>query len=291
MARVLSSVLLIALFASLHAGANAQTSAAPVAQSTLARIRQTQTIRLAYRVDAAPFSYQSGTAAPIGYMIELCKAVAKALPQIANLPALTVTYVPVTAVNRFDAIKQGRADLLCDSSTATLDRRKAVDFSIPTFVDGASVLVRNTKIANFSELAGKKIAVVSGTTTQQALDSTIKAANISASVVPAATYLDGLHMLDSGAVSALFGDRSVLLYLIPQSAAPSQLYLADNYLTAEPYAMAMQRGDTDFRLAVDTALSHIYRSGLVVPIYAATFGRQTIDPTLVLFYAASSLPD
>jgi ABC-type amino acid transport substrate-binding protein len=42
----------------------------------------------------------------------------------------------VTAADRFEAITQQRADLLCEPTSATLTRRERVDFSIPTFLDG-----------------------------------------------------------------------------------------------------------------------------------------------------------
>lgn len=264
---------------------------AQTTSSTLDRLRQTHTLRIAYRVDAPPFSMKVGTGDPSGYSVDLCRAVAAALPAIANVPALTVTYVPVTAADRFDAIRDGRADLLCDSTSATLARRKLVDFSISTFVDGAGLLVRDPSINNLTLLAGKSVTVVEGTTTQQALLNSLKAGNIAATVVPAKSYADALHLLDTGAVAAFFGDHSVLLYLLPQSSAPDKLKLADNYLTVEPYALALHHGDEDFRLAVDTALSRIYRSGQMAQLYGATFGRTTIDATLVLFYAISSYPD
>ena len=57
-------------------------------------------------------------------------------------------------------------------------------------------------------------------------------------------------MLDEGKISAYFGDRSILLFLIEDSKAPQKLRLADDYLTVEPYALALPRGDEDFRLAV-----------------------------------------
>ena len=43
--------------------------------------------------------------------------------------------------------------------------------------------------------------------------------------------------------------------------------MADTYLSVEPIALALRRGDSDFRLAVDTALSHIYRRGEIVQIF------------------------
>lgn len=274
---------IVGLFLALLAAqaASAQTSSAPT--STLARIRQTGTVRIAYRADAAPFSSKGTGAAPIGFMISLCQAVAAQLPQLANVPQVTVTYVPVTSVNRFDVIRNGGADLLCDSTTMTIERRKIVDFSIPTFVDGAGLLVRGSGVANITALAGQKIGVLSGTTTQDALQNTLTAAKISATVVTAPTYLDGLKMLDAGTITAFFGDRAILLDLIPQSSAPSQLAVADNYLTIEPYALALRRGDEDFRLVVDQALSRIYRSGRIADIFKSTFGETPTAGALLMY--------
>ena len=58
-------------------------------------------------------------------------------------------------------------------------------------------------------------------------------------------------MLDDGKVSAYFADRAILMFLAQQSKAPTSLLLAENYLSIESYALALPRGDEDFRLAVD----------------------------------------
>ena len=68
-------------------------------------------------------------------------------------------------------------------------------------------------------------------------------------------------MLDKGEIVAYFADRAILSYLASKSSDASKLRIANNYFSLEPYALALPRGDEDFRLAVDRALSHIYRSG------------------------------
>jgi ABC-type amino acid transport substrate-binding protein len=248
---------------------------------TLDTIRQTQIIRFAYRGDAPPFSVKGRGAEPTGYIVELCRAVAASLTTQLNLSRLNIVYVPVTAANRFDAIQQGNADLLCEATSETLDRRKVVDFSIPTFVDGASLLIQSGGPTNIAGLAGLKVGVLGGTTTEQALRNTLKAGSIDATVVLANTHEGGLEMLEAGAVSAYFADRAILQYLQLASKAPEKLSLADNYLTVELYALALPHGDEDFRLAVDTALSQIYRSGDIVRIFHTTFGSAVEPSTMV----------
>jgi ABC-type amino acid transport substrate-binding protein len=259
---------------------------------TLDRIGHDNAIRLAYREDAPPFSYKAKSGAPTGFMVDLCRAVAKHLGEQLNLTAMKVAYIPVTAVDRFAAIAQGKADLLCEPTTETLSRRQAVDFSIPTFVDGAGLMIRRDGPRSLKALAGRKIGVLAGTTTEEALHNTLKDAGIGAEVIPAKTHQEGLAMLDGGTISAYFADRSILVFLSQQSKAPEKLMLADNYLTVEPYALALPRGDEDFRLAVDRALSHIYRNGEIAAIFAQTFGGKAKPSGFVeTLYLISALPD
>jgi polar amino acid transport system substrate-binding protein/glutamate/aspartate transport system substrate-binding protein len=259
---------------------------------TLDRIGQDKTIRIAYREDAPPFSYKDKLGEPTGFMVDLCRAVATKLAEQLKLPSVSATYVPVTAADRFDAIAQQKADLLCEPTSATLSRREQVDFSIPTFLDGASLMIRAGGPKNLRELAGKKVGVLAGTTTEEGLRNTLKEAQIAGDVVAVKTHGEGLAMLDEGKIAAYFGDRSILLFLIKDSKAPEKLRLADDYLSVEPYALALPRGDSDFRLAVDRALSHTYRSGEIGPIFERTFGGKA-KPSQILqtLYLISGLPD
>jgi ABC-type amino acid transport substrate-binding protein len=134
--------------------------------------------------------------------------------------------------------------------------------------------------------------VLAGTTTEQSLRNTLATAKIDAEVVPAKTHDEGLAMLDQGTIAAYFGDRAVLAYLASKSSAPSKLRLANNYLSVEPYALALAHGDSDFRLAVDRALSGIYRSGEIASVFAHTFGDKTQpSDTLKTLFLISALPE
>jgi ABC-type amino acid transport substrate-binding protein len=264
----------------------------PADAGTLDKVRQDKALRIAFRDDAPPFSFTDSTGLPVGFMMDLCRSVAKHIGEQLNINDLKVNYVLVTAANRFDAIENGKADLLCEPTSATLSRREHVDFSITTFVDGASLLVAGDGPGDFGALAGKKIGVLGGTTTEQSLRDTLASANITAEIAPAKTHLEGLAMLDKGEIVAYFGDRAILSYLASKSSDPSKLRLADNYFSLEPYALALAHGDEDFRLAVDRALSHIYRSGEIAVVFAHTFGDQ-MQPsdTLKTLYSISALPD
>jgi ABC-type amino acid transport substrate-binding protein len=51
-------------------------------------------------------------------MVELCRAVARGIGRKLGLAELKVVYVPVTSADRFDTIAAGKADLLCEATSA-----------------------------------------------------------------------------------------------------------------------------------------------------------------------------
>jgi polar amino acid transport system substrate-binding protein/glutamate/aspartate transport system substrate-binding protein len=263
------------------------------AAGTIDKLRQDKTLRIAYREDAPPFSFKDDKGEPAGFMVDLCRSVSKSLASQLGLEELKLAYVPVTAASRFDAIETGQADLLCEPTTATLSRREHVSFTVPTFVDGASLLVQGDGGPHdLYGLAGKKIGVLGGTTTQQELVNTLAAAKIVSDVVPAKTHDEGIKTLLDGGTAAYFGDRGILMYLAARSGALDKLRLANANLTIEPYALALPRGDEDFRLAADRALSRIYRSGEIAQIFAHYFGANVApSDTLKTLYMLSALPE
>ncbi len=266
----------------------------PVAASAgvLEDLKTDKVLTIGYRQDAAPYSYQTSIGEPAGYMVDLCRAVATLMKQDLGIDDLKVEYVAVGAEDRFTAIQNGKIDLLCGATTATLSRRALVDFSLPTFLDGASVLYRADGPNNFEQLAGQKVGVRAGTTTEKALNATLQRFAISAEVVGVESHDDGLARLESGDISAYFADQGILVFLLARAKAPETLFLSRRYFTHEPYALALPLGDGSFRLAVDSALSRLYRGGLVLDVFAKSFGPAA-EPTELLkaLYMSNALPE
>jgi polar amino acid transport system substrate-binding protein len=265
---------------------------APVATAgTLDRVRSAGVFKIGYRADAAPFSYIDAIGEPAGYAVDLCREVAAATRQVLGLDALKVDYVKVTTEDRFDAVKDGRIDILCDPATVTLGRRETVDFSLLTFVDGASVLYRVDGPRGFKALAGQKIGVHKSTTTETELRGALARFKIDAEIVPVEDHRDGLMRLESGELAAYFADRAILAYLLAGSGAAGKLKLSDQYYSQEPYALAIARGDDDFRLLVDRTLARLYRSGSITTIFAKTFGKGRPSNILTVMYGINALAD
>jgi ABC-type amino acid transport substrate-binding protein len=262
------------------------------AAGTLDRIRSTGVLKIGYRTDAPPFAYRSSVGEATGFSVDLCRAVAAQIKAQLKLEKLSLQYVPVTAEGRFKAIQDGKADLLCGATTATLSRRALVDFSLPTFLDGASVLLRADGPKTFAEMEGRKVGVRAGTTTETALRNTVKDLKMTVETVAVKDHKDGVAKLLNNDISAYFGDRAILFYLMEGSGAADKLYLSKETFTYEPYALALKKGDGDFRLAVDRALSHIYRSSEIETVFASAFGADAhMTAELEALYRISALPD
>src|SRR5258708_7448620 len=188
--------LLLAFFVA-SAAALAQT---PVPSgSRLKSIADKKIIRIAYRADATPFSFLKEKGEPVGYSIDLCKLVSKSLESQFKLQNLKIEWVPVTAQTRFSTVSSGKADMECGSSTVTLSRMKDVDFSSIIFVQSTGVIVsRASNIRTFADLGGRKIAVVSGTTNEQAIAEQIRRQKLIAFTSTVKDRDEGISALQAG---------------------------------------------------------------------------------------------
>ncbi len=257
---------------------------------TLERVRSSGTFTIGYREDAEPFAYRNTLGEAAGYSVELCRAIATSVKEALGLAQIKVAYVPVTTEDRFQAVQDGRIDILCGATTVTLTRREQVDFSLFTFIDGASVLLRADSPPDFKGLAGKKIGVRGGTTTEEALRNTLDKSAIAAEVITVENHDDGLQRLEAGDISAYFADRAILLFLAAKSHTKG-LHVSERYFTFEPYALALALGDHEFRLLVDRTLSALFRSGQIHQIFTQAFGANANESDLLkALYVIDGLP-
>jgi ABC-type amino acid transport substrate-binding protein len=245
---------------------------ATAASPTLERIKRTGEIRLAYRDGARPFSFRERGQVR-GYSAELCLRVASAIQTELGLRELKIAWTAVDAATRIETIATGKADISCGTATVTLERMKSVDFSLPIFVDGGTVLVRsNAKILRLADLKGRKVAVIPGTTSERALKKALETAGAPATVVPVTDARAGMAQLAGGTVDGYAGDRTVLAMLRAGAADSGAYAFIDGDFSVEPYALMLPRNDADFRLAVNRALVALFRSGEIDSIYQRWLG-------------------
>jgi len=260
---------------------------------TLDRIKTDGTLRLGYRTGAAPFSFKERDGSVRGYSAELCTRIAAAIQKRLGLASLKIAWTPLDADDRLDAVAKGRVDMECGTTTISLSRYEKVDFSLPIFIDGGSVLTPiAAKLDRFADLSGKRIAVIPGTTTESALKRQLDVIGAKAELVPVKDGFEGISALTQGKADGYASDRIVLVALRAAAPDPEGLQLLDKDFSFEPYALVVRRDDPDFRLVVNRALVELYRSGEIDPIFyrwLAGLGRP--GPLLNAMFYLSTLPE
>lgn len=299
----------IFVFALLTLAPLLQAEVKPAASNVLTRVRQTGTLKLGYYADARPLSYQDETGKPAGYAVAVCQQIVNDLRIALQSPSLAVDFVVVGAADRFEAVKQGRIDLLCGPSVPTLARRKDVSYSIPVFPGGLGALLRADAPAQLREvLSGREapyrplwrgsiglalqkrnFSAVTGTTSLDWLNSKIDQFKIDAKVVPVDSHDEGVQKVLDRATDVLFGERNMLLDAKKRSPSSGDLIVIDREFTYEPLAMALPRGDEDFRLFVDRSLSKLNRSGMIQSLYRSFFGEP--DEDTLTFFRLNTVPE
>lgn len=280
----------------LAAGAAAQTAGA----DTVERLaRDGGAFKIGFRTDAPPFSraltaeeleLRAGSAraagAPpaVGYSIELCERIGEAVVAATKPAAVTVTYLPVTAEDRFDALENGEIDLLCGATTFTLERQRRFDFSLFTFVTSSSLLHRRN--ATPRGFYGETVGVIKNSTSLEALRRETAQFEPPLRIVQVDSHRDGVEKLRAEEIDSYFGDRVLLRNFMltngsfDLSGGATQVVprrdrefdLSRLRLSNEPYALPMRKGEERLKYLANRTLAELYYGGSEADIYVI-FGR------------------
>jgi ABC-type amino acid transport substrate-binding protein len=267
---------------------------AAAAEGTLEKIARTGEFVIGYRTDSLPLSFQDRQGRPAGYSVDLCRRIGERVRQHFADEDIEVKFVPVSSEERIAAVVDGTIDIECGSTTVTLSRHERVDFSLPTFVTGASIVsLKGSGIQDATDLTGKRIAVAKGTTTEQKLRAYLAETAIDAEIVIVGDRTEGWARLNQDNVDAMASDQIVLIGLIMSSQDPTRYWLDSEIFSYEPYAFVVRRNDADFRLVVNRALAEVYRSGDYADIYYEWIGKAGIEvpPVVAVMYQLGALPE
>jgi glutamate/aspartate transport system substrate-binding protein len=269
--------LIIAAFALvLPAAAQVETDDPGVVSGTLARIKKTGTVRIGYREASVPFSFLDPFGRPVGYSIDICKAIVREIGRTLDIDEDAIeskaAYVKVTSETRFQAVMDGAIDLECGSTTNNLERRKLVDFSPLFFVSGTKVMVPAAAAwTDFHDLAGRTVAVTRGTTNVQALKALDARFKLGMTLIEGADHEDSYRLLESGKASAFATDEVLLYGLIAQHHAQDRYKVAGEFLSYDPYGIAFRRNEPDLRAAVERAMRNLVVQRDIGPLYSKWF--------------------
>jgi ABC-type amino acid transport substrate-binding protein len=258
----------------------------------LQAIASSKTLRIAYRTDAAPFSFVNDKQVVTGYTIDLCKLVASSIAKQLGLPELNIQWIPVSAQNRFSAVEGGLADMECGASSVTLTRMKQVDFSSLIYIESTGVAVRSESAAQkLSDLAGKKVAVITGTSNEKAVVAANEQFKLNLELVHVGDRDAGVATLQAGNADAFANDKMLLIGL--QFKYPQSLRLLPDDLSSEYYAIVLPRGDWAMRLAVNTALARLFRNNDVSRVFDRWFKPIGLQAGLLVntMYILGAVPE
>jgi general L-amino acid transport system substrate-binding protein len=247
------------------------------AQSTLDAVRARGSLACGVNGELRGFSWHMPQGGWQGLDVDMCRAVAAAVLG----DAAHVRYVPVTAAQRFQALREGRIDLLARNTTVTLRRgaegAKAVAVN---FYDGQGFAVPNRlKIENASQLAGGRICVERGTTHEPNLASWFGARRNRYEPV---VYDSSEAMVDAFLGSrclAMTADASALASALAARDRQADYSILPQTITREPLGPYVRHGDDQWAAIVHWSFQAMLRAEeLELGRANAQRERQSNDP-------------
>ncbi len=177
-----------------------------------------------------------------GLDVDFCRAVAAATVGNAN----AVTYIPLTARDRFPALQAGEVDILVRNTTWTLarDSQLEIDFVGVNYYDGQAFMTRRASgFRSIKDLGGTRICVSGNTTTALNLADYFRTHGMRYEPVVFIRFHEIFPAYDAGLCDVLTADQSSL------SANRINLEHADDHIilpeiiSKEPLGPAVKHGD------------------------------------------------
>ncbi|MBL8568897.1 MAG: amino acid ABC transporter substrate-binding protein [Phreatobacter sp.] len=209
---------------------------------TLAAVKARGTLNCGVSQGLAGFSDRNAQGVWAGFDVDFCKAVAAA---VLGDPA-KVTYVPLSATERFEALRAGRIDVLSRNSTWTLEREVALGlmFAGITFHDGQGFMVlRRPNITSALELDGVTVCVQAGTTSADNVADYFRANSMKLQLVTLPTAAEVVQALDGGRCDAMTTDQSGLYAERLKLSQPGGAVILPDVISKEPLGPVTRADD------------------------------------------------
>jgi len=176
-----------------------------------------------------------------GIDVDVCRAIAAAIFDDPN----KVSFVPLTAKDRFAALQSGEIDLLSRNTTWTLQRDDTYGaFTGVTYYDGQGFMVKKSlKVNSALELNSASVCVQTGTTTEQNLADYFKANNMKYEVIAFAGADETIKAYDSGRCDVFTTDMSGLYAERLKLANPADHVVLPEIISKEPLGPMVRHGD------------------------------------------------
>ena len=253
------------------------TSAWSLQAASLDKISSSKTITMGVRDSSGALSYTLGDGKYTGFHVEICKRVIADLEKKLKTP-IKIEYQSVTSQNRIPLVQNGTVDIECGSTTNNATRQKDVSFAVTTYVEEVRIAVKaDSNITSIAQLANKKVATTTGTTSVQLLRKNERANGINFEEIFGKDHADSFLLLESGRADAFVMDGSILAGNIANAKNPKDFKIVGEVLSVEPIAIMIRKDDPDFKLAVDTSIKAMMKDGSIAKMYKQWF-QEPIPP-------------
>ena len=234
---------------------------APATAGKLEDIQSAGVIKVGIGLTGEPIGFRDAQNNPVGYDVDVAKKLADAI-------GVKLEITEVSAAARITMLQSGQIDAVVANMTATVERAKAVDFSIPYLKSGIKLLVRkDAGIKSLADLNGKKIVVGRGTTGEALVKREAPKAEL---VYTDAFQPQAIMLLNQKRADAAIEDSTMIDYAAVKN--PDLLSLPETY-TADPIAMGAAKGDLEFVRFLDMFVSRYINSGDYEKTYTHWFGQ------------------
>jgi polar amino acid transport system substrate-binding protein len=242
--------------------------------STLDKIKNSGVFTLGVRNGSPPFSFINRQNERAGFSNDLAELVHKAIEKKLG-KSIKLEMKETSPSTRIPLLTSQAVDLVTETMTDTRARRESVDFSLTFFVTGAQFIVKKgSPIKGSQDIAGKRIGTQQGSTNERVLREKYSKAELVTFPDQAAAFM----ALQQGKVDAYCNDGIQLWGLKYKSGNPDQWEVVGDYISYEPYGMAMRKNDSDFRAVVNAALMEAMEGGEYFKVYEKWFGPKSDVP-------------
>ena len=212
----------------------------------------------------APFEFiDEQTKELTGFDIELIKAIA----DIEGYK-IEINTMPFDAL--IPALLTNNVDAVLSAITITEERQKRVDFSVPYYQSGLTILINDKdkdNIKSVKDLEGKSICVQIGTTGATYASTQIPGATVSQFNTAPESYLE----LKAGGCVAAINDRPVNDYYLATGKSEGTISVP-GILSSENYGIAVRKGDKEMLEAINSGYKKLQDNGDLDKIYNKWFG-------------------
>ena len=224
----------------------------PAISAELSAIKKRGRLVVAVKETVRPLGFRSANGQLQGLEIDLARRLAQELLGRSD----AVELKPATNQDRFSLVMNGQVDIAIAHTTLTPSRLRILSFSLPYYTDGTAVITKSPTIQKNTDLTGKTVAVINGSSAIAALRSQLAGVNL----VGVESYDAAKAVLDRGDAIAFAADISILS---GWSQEFPEYRLVLPALSSELLAIVLPKGQqyNELKEQIDQILTRLKNSG------------------------------